>query len=166
MRDPLKDRTRLEHIVEAIDNIYNFTKDKTPKELETDKMLFYAVVKNIEIIGEAAYHLSNAFRTKHPETEWENIMRMRNVLVHDYYQIKNNEVWNVITEDLRPLQEQTTRYITETDWDEWEKDGQVIAESTSHKTLVQTARRMKGDGMNTKQISRYTGLSAEEIEQI
>ncbi len=47
MREPLKDRTRLEHIVEEIDNIYNFTKDKTPKELETDKMLFYAVVKNI-----------------------------------------------------------------------------------------------------------------------
>ena len=166
MREPLKDRTRLEHIVESIDNIYNFTNGKSSDELCKDKMLFYAVVKNIEIIGEAAYHLSHAFRTKHPETDWDSIIRMRNVLVHDYYQIKNKEVWNVINGDLHPLREQTARYITDTDWEKWEKDGQVIAESASHKTLVQTAKRMKGDGMNAKQISRYTGLTTEEIEQL
>ncbi|MBR5984027.1 MAG: DUF86 domain-containing protein [Bacteroidales bacterium] len=166
MREPLKDRTRLEHIVESIDNIYNFTNDKSADDISKDKMLFYAVVKNIEIIGEAAYHLSQAFRNKHPETQWEDIMRMRNVLVHDYYQIKEKEVWQVIKDDLQPLREQTSRYISETNWDEWEKDGRVIAESASHKTLIQTARRMKGDGMNAKQISRYTGLSAEEIEQL
>ena len=166
MREPLKDRTRLEHIVESIDNIFSFTDGKSADDLSADKMLFYAVVKNIEIIGEAAYRLSQAFRSNYSETEWENIMRMRNVLVHDYYQIKNKEVWGVIKNDLLPLREQIAHYISETDWDEWGKNGQVIAESASHKTLVQTARRMKGDGMNVKQISRYTGLSIEEIEQI
>lgn len=166
MREPLKDRTRLEHIVESIDNIFSFTNSKSADDLSVDKMLFYAVVKNIEIIGEAAYHISQAFRNTHPETKWEDIMRMRNVLVHDYYQIKDKEVWGVIKNDLQPLHDQIARYIAETDWSEWEKNGQVIAESASHKTLVQTARRMKGDGMNAKQISRYTGLSTEEIEQI
>ena len=50
------------------------------------------------------------------------------------------------------------------DWDEWEKNEVAITETTAHKTLVQTARRMKNDGMTTQQISRYTGLTAEEIE--
>ncbi len=64
------------------------------------------------------------------------------------------------------MREQVTRYITETDWEEWEKNGQVIAETAVHKNLVQTASRMKKDGMDPQQISRYTGLTVEEIEEI
>ena len=83
MREPLRDRTRLEHIVAAIDNVVSFTEGKTFDLLESDKILFYAVVKNIEIIGEAAYRLSKAFCDLHPQTKWKEISRMRHVLVHD-----------------------------------------------------------------------------------
>ena len=55
---------------------------------------------------------------------------------------------------------------TATDWEEWEKNEVVIAESAVHKNLVQTARRMKKDEMDARQISRYTGLSVEEIEAL
>ena len=51
MREPVRDRERLEHILMAIDNIFQFTKDKTIQQLNDDTMLFYATVKNIEIIG-------------------------------------------------------------------------------------------------------------------
>ena len=129
-------------------------------------MLFYATVKNIEIIGEAAYHLTRAFCKEHSDTPWKDVMRMRNILVHDYYKIRLNEVWKVIQEDLQPLSEQVARYLTDTDWDEWEKNEVVIVETAVHKNIVQTARRMKKDGMPTKQISRYTGLTAEEIEAL
>ena len=91
-------------------------------------------------------------------------MKMRHVLVHDYYQISSREVWKVIKEDLQPLRDQVTLYLAETDWEAWEKNEVVIKESTVHKTLMQTALRMKNDGVPIKQISRYTGLSAEEIE--
>ena len=91
-------------------------------------------------------------------------MKMRHVLVHDYYQISSKEVWKVIKEDLQPLREQVTRYLSDTDWDAWEKNEVVIKESTAHKTLIQTAQRMKADCLPVKQISRYTGLTAEEIE--
>ena len=93
-------------------------------------------------------------------------MRMRNILVHDYYKIRLNEVWKVVKEDLKPLQEQISRYLTETNWEEWEKNEVVIVESAVHKNLVQTARRMKKDGMDARQISRYTGLSVEEIDAL
>ena len=93
-------------------------------------------------------------------------MRMRNILVHDYYQIRLNEVWKVIQEDLLPLREQVARYLANTDWGEWEKNEVAIVESAVHKNIVQTARRMKKDGMDARQISRYTGLTAEEIEEL
>ena len=91
---------------------------------------------------------------------------MRHVLVHDYYQIDSDQVWVVIEDDLKPLHEQITRYLAETNWEEWEKNEIVIVESAVHKNLVQTARRMKKDGMDARQISRYTGLTVEEIDAI
>lgn len=166
MREVLKDRIRLEHMQTAINNIFQFTEDKTIDQLNDDTMLFYATVKNIEIIGEAAYHLTKAFCHEHPETPWDDVMRMRNILVHDYYRIRLNEVWKVVKEDLQPLLEQISRYLAETDWDAWEKNEVVIVESAVHKNLLQTARRMKKDGLTTGQISRYTGLKAEEIEAL
>ena len=164
MRENVRDRDRLEHIVEAITNILDFTDGKTKEQLEADKLKYYGIVKNIEIIGEATYKLTRAFCNQHPETPWEFIAKMRHVLVHDYYQIEPREVWKVIRDDLQPLREQVTRYLEDVDWDEWEKNEVVITETAAHKTLMQTARRMKKDGMTTQQISRYTGLTAEEIE--
>ena len=166
MREPLKDRIRLEHILTAINNIFQYTDGKTIQQLNDDTMLFYATVKNVEIIGEAAYHLTRAFCKEHPETPWNDVMRMRNILVHDYYKIRLNEVWKVVQEDLKPLHEQITRYLTETNWEEWEKNEVVIVESAVHKNIVQTARRMLKDGMDAKQISRYTGLSVEDIDAL
>ena len=166
MKEPLKDRVRLEHIVEAIHNICSYTEGKSVNDLTNDSMLFYAVVKNIEIIGEAAYNITKAFREAHPETEWDEIMKMRHVLVHDYYRINPQLLWSVIQKDISLLKEQVTRYIVETNWEEWEKNEQVVTETAIHKNLIQTASRMKKDGMPILQISRYTGLSAEEIEEI
>ena len=164
MRETVRDRERLEHIQAAIDNIFQYTDGKTFQQLKDNTMLFYATVKNIEIIGEAAYKLTQAFCREHPDTPWEFIMKMRHVLVHDYYQIKPEEVWNVVQDDLHPLQEQVARYLAEVDWDEWEKNDVAVSETAAHKTLMQTALRMKNDGLPIKQISRYTGLTAEEIE--
>ena len=166
MRESVRDRDRLEHIIEAATNILDFAECKTQEELEADKLRYYGIVKNIEIIGEAAYKLTRAFCRQHPQTPWDFIMKMRHVLVHDYYQIKPKEVWKVIHEDLKPLREQVAHYLSDTDWDKWEKNETVIVESTTHKNMLQTARRMKWDGMDIKQISRYTGLTSDEIESL
>jgi len=166
MREPIKDRVRLEHIVEAADNISRFISGKTYDDLLADDMMCYAVVYNILAIGGATYHLTKAFQLEHPETEWGDIMRMRNVLAHDYYKLKLQTVWEVVQHDFPPLREQVVRYLAEVDWEEWGKNEVVITETATHKSLVQTVSRMKKDGMPTKQISRYTGLTAEEIERL
>lgn len=166
MREPLKDKSRLEHILGAIDTILEKSKGLTYEGLVADKILFGGIVYYTMVIGEAAYHLSKAFKKKYNETDWIQITKMRHNLVHGYYQVDPEVVWFVLQDDLLPLREQVTRYIVETNWEEWEKNNQVVAETAVHKNLVQTAKRMKIDGMTPQQISRYTGLTVEEIEEI
>ena len=164
MREPVRDRERLEHILEAIDRVLGFAEGKTKEELETDRMNFYGIVKNIEIIGEAAYKLTKAFRIEHPETPWDDIIKMRHILIHDYFQIDEEAVIYVIEDNLRPLREQVARYLAETNWEEWEKKEIVISESAVHKSLIQTATRMKSRGYDADEICKITGLSRDEID--
>ncbi len=164
MREPVRDRERLEHILNAANLILNFAEGKTKEELVADKMQFYGLVKNIEIIGEAAFKLTKTFRKAHPDTPWDNIVKMRHILIHDYYQIDENAVVYVIEDNLSPLREQVSRYLSETNWEEWEKNEQVIYESAVHKNLIQTATRMKSLGYDTNEICKITGLSRDEIE--
>lgn len=166
MREPLKDRARLEHILEAIDNVSSYIDGQTLTSLENDKMRYYAVVKNLEIIGEAVYKLTRSFRQKYPETHWDDITRLRHVLVHDYYRISLQTVWEIINHDLTPLRSQLVRYIEETDWVEWEKNVEAVVESAVHKSLVQTARRMKSSGYDVDEIINITGLAKDEIDEL
>ena len=166
MREPLRDRERLEHIIAAADNIARYAEGKTYDDLQANDMMGYAVVYNILAIGEAAYKLTNAFRRTHPETQWNDIMLMRNVLAHDYYKLKLQTVWEVVQHDLPILREQVTRYLAETDWDEWEKNVVVVKETAVHKNLIQTATRMKRRGYDTDEICKITGLPREEIERL
>jgi len=166
MREPVKDYERLQHILLAINNVFEYSVGLAMDELETNKVVFHAIVKNIEIIGEAAYMLTKEFCKLHPDTPWVGIVRMRHVLVHDYYKINIKEVWKVLNEDLPPLREQIVRYIEETDWEDWESISQPKPESVVHKRLVETATRMKSDGLPIKLIMRYTGLTKEEIEAL
>ena len=66
MREVVKDKGRLEHILIAISNIEEFTKDLTEEDFVKSKVLFFAVVKNIEIVGEAVYMLTKEYKQSHP----------------------------------------------------------------------------------------------------
>ena len=84
-----------------------------------------------------------------------------------YYRIKEDEVRYVIEDNLTPLREQIARYISETNWDEWEKQTlDIEAESSAHKTLIQTAIRMKSRGYDTNEICKITGLNRDEIDEL
>ena len=76
-------------------------------------MRYYAVVKNIEIIGEAANLLTVEFREAHPVTQWKMIIGMRNYITHEYFQVKFGVVKEVLTLDLPELEEQISAYLSE-----------------------------------------------------
>ena len=125
MREPLRDRERLQHILAAIDRVQRYTDGKTYEELVGNDMMYYAVVKNIEIMGEAANMLSIAFTDANPETPWKQVKGMRNYIVHEYFQIDDVVVWDVVTNNLPELREQIVKYLNETDWSQWEHNNNV-----------------------------------------
>ena len=111
MREASKDIIRLEHIVQAIERIKRYTLGKRFDDLVKDDMMYYAVVKNIEIIGEAANILTNEFKSEHPDTQWKLITGMRNYIVHEYFQVDNTVIWDVIQNDLPYLEAQIKDYL-------------------------------------------------------
>ena len=113
MRERTRDIERLWHIDECIGHIMDFLEEKTFEEMKSDVMCFHAVVYNIMIIGEAANMLTKEFREGHPETPWRDIIDMRNVLVHGYYTVSPQFVWETYSNDLGPLREQVKQYIAE-----------------------------------------------------
>ena len=121
MREHNRDRDRLEHIQECLERIARYTVDVTMEHLMADDMRYYAVVKNIEIIGEAANMLTADFRDAHPETPWKMLSGMRNYIVHEYFQIDNDVIRDVLRNDLPRLGEQIAKYLAETEWESWEK---------------------------------------------
>lgn len=96
----------MEHILSAINVIQTYKDQYTFDEAKANPIIFYGFVKHIEIIGEAVYMLTKDFREMHPEVEWEAIEGMRHVLVHGYYNIRPEQVWQVIEEDVPALKPQ------------------------------------------------------------
>jgi uncharacterized protein with HEPN domain len=103
MKEKPKNNERLLHMIEAIDNIFEFVNGKTFETYKEDKILRFAIIKNFEIIGEAAYVLTKDFKIKHDSIEWSDIIGMRHILVHGYYQIKDEIIWATIETELATL---------------------------------------------------------------
>lgn len=114
MRETLRDPLRLRHMIDAINNVNEYMSDKTEEDLTKNSMLFFAVVKNIEIIGEAAYKITTGFKESHPSIPWRQIIAMRHILVHGYYQVTTSEVFNVYENDLHDLLKQLKIILEET----------------------------------------------------
>lgn len=96
MRD---DRERLLDILEAIGKIEKYAARGREAFLD-DELLHVWIVHHFQVIGEAATNLSSSLRTQHADVPWADIIAMRNVLVHRYFGIDLNQVWDTVTIDL------------------------------------------------------------------
>ncbi len=96
----------------AIDNVQSFLDGKTLSDLYNDKILFYAVVKNIEIVGEAANNVTKELQSQHPEVQWKDVISMRHVLVHDYYNIDARTAWQTAQDNLPQLKKQIEKILS------------------------------------------------------
>lgn len=97
----------------SIKRINRFTEGMSVQEFLSDEVMQYAIIKNFEIIGEAAYHLPAEFRQHYPEIEWKKIMSFRHILVHDYYNINLEIVWNAKENKLGSLKKQINSILDE-----------------------------------------------------
>jgi uncharacterized protein with HEPN domain len=104
---------RVMHILDSIDKIDRFITNFDYEAFTKDEKTIAAVVRQIEIIGEATYHIPKEWKEKYPQITWQDIEGMRHKIVHDYYEIRLDVVWTVATVfarqykiDLQPLKEE------------------------------------------------------------
>jgi uncharacterized protein with HEPN domain len=99
----LDDQIRLRHMMDAAQQVTAFVQNRIRADLEQDRMLVLALTKGIEIVGEAASRLTDATRNNHPEIPWAGIIGMRNRLIHAYFDINLDILWQTIEEDIPAL---------------------------------------------------------------
>ncbi|TAN60959.1 DUF86 domain-containing protein [bacterium] len=84
------------HIIDAIKNIEEFTKECSKEKFTRTKIIQDSVIRNLEIIGEAAKHVPAAVRRKYVSIEWKRIAGMRDILIHEYFGVDIDRVWQVL----------------------------------------------------------------------
>lgn len=102
----------LKHILESIGWIENNVKGVSKEEFLTNVPVQDAVIRRMEIIGEAIKNLSDDFKDKYPNVSWQDISDMRNKLIHGYFGVDINLVWNVIQKDIPTLKNQVREILS------------------------------------------------------
>lgn len=168
MREHSRDKGRLEDIKQYGQNVETILDGITFDDFVQDIRVYYSVMKNIEVIGEAANMLTKDFKEQHPELPWRQIVKMRNVLVHGYAQVSDVDLWETATKDIKVLLGQVESYLSDVNWDEWNNAETVLPEidNTLYNNAVQTARKMKAKGFQVSDIMEITGLSEKEINEL
>ena len=101
----------LKHISEFIYCLENIVKKIDEKNFFEEKIYQDAMIRNLELIGEAARNLSEVFKTKYPEIDWRKIIAMRNILIHEYFDTDLETIWITVNEDIPELKEKIIKIL-------------------------------------------------------
>ena len=106
-------QVRIEHILEAIAKIQQYTTGLTEDAFAGQSMVVDAVIRNFQVIGEAVRHVPDDVQARYSEVPWSLMQGMRHILVHDYYAVKLDIVWRTIQQSLPPLLEPLRNILKE-----------------------------------------------------
>ena len=105
------DSVYIKDILDSIDQIFSYTRNKTEFEFSSDMLVQDAVHRRFEIIGEAASKVSAEFKNEYPDIEWGLMKDMRNKLIHEYFGISASTIFNTIQKDLPLLKEKLQKLL-------------------------------------------------------
>ena len=95
-----EDLVRLRHMLDAARKAVDFSRGRTRDDLDSDEMLSLALVRLLEIIGEAAKRISEEFRQQYSEIPWNQISGTRDRLIHGYFDVDLDIIWSIVADDL------------------------------------------------------------------
>ena len=110
---PKTDDVRLRHMLDAACKAIAFTQGRTRTDLDHDEMLALALVRLVEILGEAAKNVSQATKDQSPNIPWRQMAGTRDRLTHAYFEVNLDIIWDIVTTDLPPLLEILQMYLGE-----------------------------------------------------
>jgi uncharacterized protein with HEPN domain len=105
MKGRLGDKVRLQHIVDAINEIEIYLKEVSYEQFLGNSEKRFATIKQIEIIGEASKALTDELKAEHPLVPWKPIVGFRNISIHEYFGVNLQLVWEIAKNDLPELKE-------------------------------------------------------------
>ena len=100
------DRVSLQQMLDHVEEAMSLAKGRTQSDLESDRVFFLAMLKLVEIVGEAAMRVSETMQASHPEIPWRQVIGTRNRLVHGYDAVDCNILWDIVTADFPALASQ------------------------------------------------------------
>ncbi len=106
-----EDSVYFNHILEAIDNVFEDTKNLSEEDFLNNRTVKQAVTRNIEIIGEAVKMISEEIKINNQDVPWKKIARTRDMLIHHYFDVDDQELWKIVKEDLFVLQTSIKKII-------------------------------------------------------
>ena len=104
-------KTYLEDIVQAAQKIDRYISELSLQTFSADEKTIDAVVRNLEVIGEAVRNIPGNIRERYPEIEWHRIAGLRNILIHEYFAISMKIIWDIVTNKLPILEQQIKKII-------------------------------------------------------
>jgi uncharacterized protein with HEPN domain len=104
---------RITDILQCIAKIGRFTKGYSFDEFQGDEKTIDSVLRNLEIIGEAARHVPTEIRARYPELPWAEMLTMRNIVIHEYHGVNLSIIWQTVKEDLPELVSPLKRMLQE-----------------------------------------------------
>lgn len=111
MKGKTGDKARIIHILEAISEIEKYIENRNFDDFLNDSMFRFACIKQLEIIGEASNHISSETKIENSDIEWQQIVGMRNLFIHEYFGIDLNIAWDIIENDLPSLKHALIRIL-------------------------------------------------------
>ena len=105
-------RVYLDDIIESIELIQKYTADVTEDEFRKSVEIQDAVIRRLEIIGEAVKHIPSEMKKKYPDIPWKKITGARDIFVHEYFGVRLERVWDTIVKDLPPFKQQVEKLLS------------------------------------------------------